>query len=162
MKLFAKLMIAALVIAMALPFTILKDENGNTLMSFKNLGLPDFSMPDMPDAKKLTSGSGQKDYFYKWYDAEGNVQFTTEPPPEGVEYTVKGYDPDTNLIQAVQAPSEKTAQQNQEKPAAPGLDSGALDNPYSPDNVKKLIEDAKNVQKILNQRYQDQESAFNQ
>lgn len=162
MKLFAKLMLAALVIAMALPFTILKDKNGNTLMSFDNLKLPDFSMPDLPDAKKLTSGSGQKDFFYKWYDADGNVQFTTEPPPEGVDYTVKGYDPDTNLIQAVKAPAEAAPEQPSRDSAKPALDPDVLDNPYSPENVKKLIDDAKNVQKILNQRYQDQESALNQ
>ncbi len=162
MKLFAKLMIAALFIAMALPFTILKDKNGNTLMSFDNLKLPNFSMPDMPDTKKLTSGSGQTDYFYKWYDGDGNVQFTTEPPPEGVEYTVKGYDPDTNLIQAVKAPVEAAPEPAPRDSAKPDLDTGALDNPYSPENVKKMIDEAKNVQKILNQRYQDQESALNQ
>ncbi len=158
-------MIAALVIAMALPFTVLKDKNGNTLMSLKDLKLPDFSMPDMPkmpDAGKLSSGSGDKDYFYRWYDAAGNVQFTTEPPPEGVEYTVKGYDPDTNLIQAVTAPVEESQDETAANKARPTLDPDALDNPYSPENVKKLIEDAKNVQKVLNQRYQDQESALNQ
>ncbi len=162
MKLFAKLMIAALFIAMALPFTVLKDKNGNTLMSFDNLKLPDFSMPDMPDAGKLTSGSGQKDYFYKWYDASGNVQFTTEPPPEGVEYTVKGYDPDTNVIQAVKAPAEAAPEQAPRESAKPKQEPGALDNPYNPENIKKLIDDAKNVQNILNQRYQGQESALNQ
>jgi hypothetical protein len=45
MKLFAKTMIAALFIAMLLPFTILKDDSGNTLMSFSEISLPDFSMP---------------------------------------------------------------------------------------------------------------------
>ena len=157
MKLFAKLMIAALFIALALPFTVMKDKHGNPLMSLKDLKMPDFSMPDMPDLPD--AGSGRKDYFYRWYDADGNVQFTTEPPPEGVEYTVKGYDPDTNLIQAVTAPAEESPQEPAAEKARPGLDPGALDNPYSPENVKKLIDDAKNVQKILNQRYQDQESA---
>ncbi len=162
MKLFAKLMIAALFIALALPFTILKDKNGNTLMSFDKLKMPDISMPDMPDAKKLTSGSGDKDFFYKWYDAQGNVQFTTEPPPDGVEYTIKGYDPNANVIQAVKAPPEEKPEEDSGAAKKPGLDLNAEDNPYSPENVKKLIEDAKDVQKILNQRYQDQNSALNQ
>ena len=164
MKLFAKLMIAALLIAMALPFTVLKDDYGKPLMSLKDLKLPEFSVPDLPDMPKagnLTSGSGEKDFFYKWYDSEGNVQFTTEPPPDGVEYTVKGYDPDTNLIQAVQAPKEEVQAAGDNTPDS-GAKSGGLENPYDPESIKKLMEDAKNVQNILNQRYKDQGSATNQ
>jgi hypothetical protein len=35
-------------------------------------------------------------------------------------------------------------------------------NPYSGDHVKKMIEDTKNIEKLLSQRYKDQESALNQ
>ena len=51
MKLFVKLMLALLVLALLLPFTILKDDHGNTLMSFSDFSLSDVKMPDfsMPD-----------------------------------------------------------------------------------------------------------------
>ena len=164
MKLFAKLMIVALIIALLLPFTILKDNSGNTLMSFKNLKLPDFSMPDLPDmpsGKVLpNSGSGGEDIFYKWYDAQGNVQFTTEPPADGIEYTIKGYDPNANVIQAVEIPAEPAP--DSDSATKTKLKPGDIDNPYDPENIKKLMEDAQNIQDILNQRFKDQESALNQ
>ena len=79
-------MLAALVLAALLPFTILKDEQGKTLMSFSKFKLPEFKLPEfnlpdmprLPDAKNLTSpavGAGGGDIFYKWYDAGGNVHF---------------------------------------------------------------------------------------
>jgi len=164
MKLFAKFMIAALFIAMLLPFTILKGPDGKTLMSFSDFDLPDFSLPSLPklpDVSRMNSSDDSlsgKDLFYKWYDAEGNVQFTTEPPAEGIEYTVKGFDPDTNLIQAVELPEEKP--EPDEAPQAKNSDdSGSL---YSKEGIEKLFKDAKDVEKLLNQRMKDQESALNQ
>lgn len=167
MKLFAKLMIAVLFIAMLLPFTILKGPDGRPLMSFTDFSLPEFSMPDLPDMPKLPKSSkldssseslDGKDIFYKWYDAKGNVQFTTEPPADGIEYTVKGYDPDTNLIQAVEIPEEKI--EKPEPPPAAEPEVGGL--PYSKEGVEKLINDVKNIEELLNQRARDQESALNQ
>jgi len=164
MKLFAKFMIAALFIAMLLPFTILKGPDGKTLMSFSDFNLPDFSLPSLPklpDASSMNSSDGSlsgKDLFYKWYDAEGNVQFTTEPPAEGIEYTVKGFDPNTNVIQSVELPEEKP--EPDEAPQAKNSeDSGSL---YSKEGIEKLFKDAKDVEKLLNQRMRDQESALNQ
>ncbi len=173
MKLFAKLMIAVMFIAMLLPFTILKDDDGDTLMSFSDISLPDISMPklsmpDLPDffgSKKIATSSdddlSRKDIFYKWYDSEGNIQFSSEPPPDGIDYTLKGFDPDANVIQAVKIPAkESTAEEpkpGQEKSAGP--EDGV--NPYSADSIKKLFEDTKNIEKLLNQRAKDQESALN-
>lgn len=174
MKLFVKLMIAALFIALMLPFTVLKDKDGDTLMSFSNFSLPDISMPSisMPDLPSFSGNKGLKpssddylsgkDIFYKWYDSEGNIQFSTEPPPDGVEYTLKGFDPDTNMIQAVEIPVEEPVTEQtkpvQEKAAAPADDV----NPYSAESIKKLFEDTKNIEKLLNQRAIDQQSAINQ
>jgi hypothetical protein len=172
MKLFAKLMIAVLFIAMMLPFTILKGPDGKTLMSLGDIELPDFSLPKMPDFPSFSGSStpvpsdendlSGKVLFYRWYDAEGNVQFTTEPPAGGIEYTVKGFDPDTNVIQAVTLPPEETRVTEEggsdQETAAPE----DIGNPYSQESIKKLFEDAKNIEKVLNQRLKDQESALNQ
>lgn len=172
MKLFAKLMITLLVLALLLPFTFLKDDDGDSLMSFSDIRVPDFSLPDfsLPDIPGFSSSGNKlssdedlagKDLFYKWYDVEGNVQFTTEPPPDGIEYTVKGFDPDANVIQAVKIPVNKT-KANDSKPdqKKKGL-SESTDNPYSPEKIKKLFEDTENLEALLNKRAQDQDSTIN-
>ncbi len=166
MKLFAKLLLAALVLALLLPFTILKDDQGKTLMSFSKIGLPDFNLPGMSSfsSNKLTpssSGLGGKDIFYRWYDADGNVQFTTEPPPDGIEYTVKGYDPNANVIQAVKMPAAETAA-NEPAPTGETANASPEMNPYDTESIKKLFEDTKNIEKLLNQRLEDQNSTLNQ
>ena len=168
MKLFPKLMLAVLVLALLLPFTLLKDEQGDTLMSLSDISLPDFSLPNMSSAKKLVPATGVSsgmDTFYKWYDDEGNVQFTTEPPPDGVEYTVKEFDPDTNVIQAVEVPDKEPQPEisdiridNQVAGQSPDEDL----NPYSKERIEKLMEDTKNIEKLLNQRVRDQDSTINQ
>ena len=173
MKLFAKLMIAVLFIAMLLPFTILKNDEGHTLMSFSDIGLPEFSIPSfsMPDLPKISGNThpatsdedlGGKDIFYKWYDIEGNVQFTTEPPTDGIEFTIKGFDPDTNLIQSVKVPTEESGPE-ESRPTQQKIDDPEdIGNPYSQENIKKLFEDTKDIEKMLKQRFQDQDSAINQ
>jgi hypothetical protein len=171
MKLFVKPMLALLFLAMLLPFTILKDNRGNTLMSLSDLGLPSISMPkfSMPvffGSNNINPSSDDdlsgKDIFYKWYDSEGNIQFTTEPPADGIEYTLKGFDPNANVIQSVKIPPKKSAADEsaatQVKPRSP--EDGV--NPYSGDHVKKMIEDTKNIEKLLGQRFKGQESALNQ
>jgi len=165
MKLLAKLFLATLVIAMLLPFTILKNKSGDTLLKFSDFKLPDFSLPDVPDAGAITpsfDGLDGKDIFYKWYDADGNVQFTTEPPPEDIEYTTKGYDPNTNVIQALKTPKQEAVPDPQpsKQKKTDGLDEAAT--PYSKESIKKLFEDAKNIENMLNQRIQNQKSAINQ
>jgi hypothetical protein len=162
---------------MLLPFTILKDKNGDTLMSFSDLSLPDIpmpklSIPDLPDFsgnKEIIPASDDdlsgKDIFYKWYDNEGNIQFTSEPPADGIEYTLKGFDPNANVIQSVKTSSRKskadesTPDQITAPVKARNPDDGV--NPYSGDSIKKLFEDTRNIEKLLKQRFQNQESALN-
>ncbi len=172
MKLFMKLALAALVIAALLPFTLLKDEEGQTLMSFSsfslsNFEMPDFEMPDMPSSKQLVpsvDGHGRQDIVYRWNDSNGNIHFTTEPPAEGIKYTLKGYDPNANVIQAVKLPAiEMPAQpiatdttDSSEQNSAPGPST------YNIDNILKLFDDSRNIQKLLNQRADYQNSDINQ
>ncbi len=164
MKLFGKLLIAVLIIGLLLPFTILKGKDGKPLMSFGDMKLPDFSAPDLPDMPSLTSQSKASatnlDLIYKWTDAEGNLQFSNDPPPQGVEYTLKGYNPDTNVIQAVDIPEEEVVVpqvKSEKKEEAEGL--GGI---YSPEKIKKLFEDADNIEKLLNDRMKKQEALVGQ
>ena len=168
MKLFAKLMLVLLVLAVLAPFTILKNNQGQTLMSFSDIGLPDFklpSVPELPSADSLIpsgSGSGSMDKFYKWYDNQGELQFTTEPPPTGIEYTVKEFDPNTNVIQAVKPTTQEPVEQALQtgKPVDVSSPEG-LENAYSKESIEKLFEDTKNIEKLLNDRMQKQNAAIN-
>ncbi len=163
MKLFGKLLITALVLAVLLPFTIIKGNDGKPLMSLSNIKAPEFSLPKIPDAiKTKDSGSSVstsgKDIIYKWRDQKGELHFSSSPPPEGIEYSVKGYDPNTNLIQSVKIRTEETEQPGQpeiETQTKKPLDIG---NPYSPQKVEKLIEDAQNIEKLLNDRLKKQQA----
>jgi len=163
MKLFVKLMLALLVLAFLLPFTLLKNDQGNTLMSFSDLSMPDFKLPQLSNGKELMPaqvGSGTMDTFYKWYDPKGNIQFTSEPPPDGVAYTVKQFDPDTNVIQAVHLPVEAAAEP---APAPGGENSSQVSlNPYDSKGIEKLFEDTRNIENLLNQRTQNHNDIINQ
>ncbi len=166
MKLFAKLMIAVLFIALLLPFTILKDDKGDTLISFSDLKWPEFLLPGLGDSGEFGNpieGLDGRVVFYQWYDAEANVQFTTEPPPDGVEYTVKEYDPNTNVIQAVKLPGSERENGDDKGSSAPAASaqSQEIGNPYDPEAIRKLFEDSKNIEKMLKQRLQRQEALLN-
>ena len=178
MKLFVKLMLAGLVLAFLLPFTLLKDDQGKTLMSFSDFSLgdfnlsgfslADFNLPDILGDDRLLStdgGGSREDIFYRWNDAKGNVHFTTEPPPDGIEFSVKGYNPDANVIQAVKLPDEPVAEPptTVAEPASADKSSAQdIDNPYNKNNVQKLFDDSNNIEQLLNQRLNNQNSVINQ
>ena len=172
MNLFIKLLIAILVISLLLPFTFLKDKHGNPLLSvrdlnFSSLTLPELSMPDflssgMPKIPGGIRGSDGKDMIYQWTDADGNVRFSNSQPPEGVVYTLKGYDPNLNVIQAVEAQaadSEEVSGSESKKKITSAKDIGS---PYSVERIEKLFEDANNIEKLLNQRFNNQAAEIGQ
>lgn len=172
MNLFIKLLIAILVISLLLPFTFLKDKHGNPLLSvrdlnFLSLTMPELSMPDflssgMPKLPGGVKGSDGKDMIYQWTDADGNVQFSNSQPPEGVVYTLKGYDPNLNVIQAVEtqaAGSEEVSGSQSKKKITSAKDIGS---PYSVERIEKLFEDANNIEKLLNQRFNNQAAEIGQ
>lgn len=164
LKLFGKLLIAALVIGFLLPFTILKGKDGKPLMSFSDLEMPEMGLPDLPSLPEsatsgLKSESGSENtVIYQWKDSTGSIQFSDSPPPEGVEYTVKGYNPNANVIQSVKLPEAKTEEvdvtekKDEKQPSVPE----DLTSVYAPGKVNKLIDDSKNIEKLLNDRLKQQ------
>jgi len=162
MKFFVKLLITALVLAVLLPFTVLKGKDGRPLMSFDQLKVPDLAMPEVPDSLNLPEngqGGNREDIIYQWRDAKGKLHFTSAPPAEGIEYTAKGYDPNANLIQSIEVKHEETETTAVEPAINKPSDIG---NPYSPKNIQKLIDDAKNVQSLMNERMKQQEALLGQ
>lgn len=125
--------------------------------------LPDFmkgisqEAPNKP--MNISNAVTDKDVtVYKWVDDQGRTHFSSTPPT-GQETETMQLRADANVVQAVKTPDKE------EEEAAAGSvlslgkaasDGEGLPNPYSPEGVKQLIEDAKNVQELLNKRYQQQ------
>jgi hypothetical protein len=170
MKLFVKLMLALLVLAALLPFTLLKNDRGTTLMSLSDISLPDFEIPDFSRVTpsetlvpSLPEPSGM-DVFYQWYDGEGNLHFTSEPPPEGVDYSIREFDPNANVIPSVELPAEDNATAASAVPPAKTGEPDAeqeAPNPYDKESIQKLFEDAKNIEQLFQQKMNNRESALN-
>jgi len=117
MKLILMLSGAAVVIAAVLFLTILKGEDGKTLLSFSNFKVPeidlaDFSLMNLQESWWTTSSELPRAdiTIYEWTDIEGDLQFSNSPPPEGIEYTVKKYNPNENVIPAVSTDSSDAGQ----------------------------------------------------
>jgi hypothetical protein len=176
MKLFVKLSLFVLVAGLLLPFTFLKGQDGKTLMSFSDIKFPELSfahlfgdnLPGIDDLKGLTnisestSGSNQ---IYKWTDSDGSLQFSSSPPVEGIEYTVKGYDPNQNVIQAVNIKPEVEAVEAVVVGSAGEQKTSGVSkvgNPYSVEKVEKLYKDAEGLESLLNDRLKKQEAIIGQ
>jgi len=167
MKLFGKLLIAALVLATLLPFTFLKGKDGRPLMSLDNLKFPSFAIPDisLPQISSETTEQGAVSpsnggsVIYEWRNQQGELNFTTMPPPKGVDFTQKSYDPNMNLIQSVKVKPEQVETVSSQSRAKQVHNIG---NPYAAGKVEKLMDDAQNIENLLNDRFKKQEAMLGQ
>ena len=127
-----------------------------------------FLAPDNPDdgspallqglsqIRSMTEGLGNAENktttVYKWQDADGEWHFSNTPPPQGVASQVQTYRADTNVIQAPRqqqkpiaaTPPQSSAPPTEPDPGIPGLPS--------PAKAKKLLDDARAVQDLHNNR----------
>lgn len=130
-------------------------------MKLPSLSFDSASLGVATDSLKGLSPVGGKDTIYKWVDEHGVTQYTSEPPPETVAMTQLELDENTNVIQGLKMPEAEAptnSQNAQNPPAQLALPDGNL---YSPEKIKKVIDDAKNVQKLLNDRVKQQDDALN-
>ncbi|HEC20096.1 MAG TPA: DUF4124 domain-containing protein [Gammaproteobacteria bacterium] len=89
---------------------------------------------------------------YKWKDTSGEWHFSNQPPPEGTASSVKIYRSDTNVTQAPASTSPPSIPATQ-TPPIPQTPAPLL--PITdPQRVKQLVEDAKNVQGLMDKRQQ--------
>ncbi len=96
--------------------------------------------------------SDEKVQVYKWRDENGVMQFSNTPPLNSSQAEQVELDPNKNLVQAVKVP-EKEEPKQVVKTEAP--------NPYSVKGMKKVMDDAKGVEDMLQQRHEDQQKAYN-
>jgi hypothetical protein len=93
---------------------------------------------------------------YKWQDEFGQWHYG-EKSPEDVQ-TVESMvvNREQNVIVGIRKPVEPLAEQSQVTQAKPSGDS-PIESPYSPEKIQKLFEDAKGLQKVLDDRAAAQE-----
>lgn len=92
--------------------------------------------------------SDEKVQVYKWRDENGVMQFSNTPPPTGGVAEQVVLDPNSNLMQAV-----KVTEQEEPKPEA----EVETPNPYSVKGMKKVMDDARGVEELLQQRHEGQQ-----
>jgi hypothetical protein len=91
---------------------------------------------------------------YKWRDQDGVMQFSSKPPPDTHNAEQIVLHPDSNVVQAVK-PSEKESVQ----PVAKAENLAAT--PYSIKGMKKVVDDAKGIEEMLQQRDEQQRKILN-
>ncbi|MBN1378817.1 MAG: hypothetical protein JXA04_06240 [Gammaproteobacteria bacterium] len=121
-------------------------------ISFKNQ--PDIGLPEMPSLPKIKAA---RQLVYKWKDADDIWQFSSEPPADDLPYEQLEINPDANTIESVSIASEEQAPVKPDIKIPSEANGNGMDLPYLPRGVKKLMEDARSVQKALNERAENQE-----
>lgn len=114
-----------------------------------NFNIPNFSL----DKASISNfASGGKQTVYKWVDEDGVTQYSAEAPSADQQVKTLELDPNTNIVQGVQMPEDE----KEEKTSKPeiSMPTGAI---YSPESIKKLVDDAKNIEKLLQDRVDTQE-----
>lgn len=112
---------------------------------------------------------------YKWVDENGRTHFSEAPPVGEVAETME-LKTNTNVMQAVKIPDQEEEEDNfggtiislgksSGSKSDPDKDNessdGELENPYSPEGIENLIDNAKNVSKMMNQRQKQQQQILN-
>jgi len=86
---------------------------------------------------------------YQWVDDKGTTHYGSAPPTGQGHYTKKEIHTDTNLLNAFQAPEPE------EKPTQKSR-SSQVGSVYSPEAVEKLMDDAKGIEDLLEERTKEQ------
>lgn len=116
--------------------------------------MPNISL-NPSDIKNITSGGKQT--VYKWIDENGLTQYSAEPPPDQLQSKTLTLDPNTNIVQAIKMPNEEKEEES--KPAQVALPQGPI---YSPESIKKLIDDAQGIETLLQDRFDKQNDMLNE
>lgn len=202
-KLFVKLMLFLVVLALAGPF-VLRGPDGRPFLTLDDLKLPSFKLPQLaapaPPAKPasdpqqwiqwasrpagqhlnpdrltreqlaLLDIKEQDNIFYRWQDAKGVWQFSSVPNRNTTNLVVRT-DPNANVLQSMtqddidrafgRAPASTTENSiTQSNPLANGKgleNSLPIPTTVPVTEIPKLLDQAKDVQKIMEQRVKQME-----
>ncbi len=114
-----------------------------------SMGGSEFSKLKAKAPKNLSNiVTDEKVQVYKWRDENGVMQFSNTPPPTGGAAEQVVLDPNSNLMQAVKVPAEEEVKQEVEAESP---------SPYSVKGMKKVVDDARGVEELLQQRHEGQQ-----
>lgn len=147
-KIFSMLVILGVVSVMPMIY-MGKFDPLSFLESGFSMGGSEFTKLKAKAPKSLSNAvTDEKVQVYKWRDEHGVMQFSNTPPPTGGAAEQVVLDPNSNLMQAVKVPEEKEVKQEVEAESP---------NPYSVKGMKKVVDDAKGVEQLLQQSHESQQ-----
>ena len=112
-------------------------------------GVTEFKSLKAKVPKSLSNGVTDKNVqVYKWRDKNGVMQFSNTPPPTVTNAEPVLIDPNKNLVKAIKIPEK-------EEPKA--VAKTEIPNPYSVNGMKKVMNDAKGVEALLQKRHEEQQ-----
>jgi len=95
----------------------------------------------------------EKVQVYKWRDKNGVMQFGSTPPPGVSNARQVALNPNSNVVKAVKVPVKEESAAAPAELAQPG--------PYSVKGMKKVMDDARGVEQMLQQSHEQRSKALN-
>ncbi len=115
---------------------------------------PEFEKLKAKAPRNLTSVvTDEKVQVYKWRDKNGVMQFGSTPPPGVSNAQQVELNPNSNVVEAVKVPVKEESAEAPAELAQPG--------PYSVKGMKKVMEDARGVEQMLQQSHEQRSKAMN-
>ena len=130
--------------------------------------LPDINLPDIKKSlsqkidaiKDKTDDNTEVQHLYKWRDDKGVIHFSSEQPVGIDNVETISYHKETNTVPAIGLIKENTdSPVNNTSPN--NLSTEIPENIYSPEGIKQLINQAQDVQKLVNDQLSQQEGQLN-
>jgi len=116
-------------------------------------GVSEFKNLKTKAPKSLSSiGADKKVQVYKWRDENGVLQFSNTPPPTGGDAEKIELNPNKNIVQAVKIPEKEEPKEAAKTESL---------SPYSVKGMKKVMNDAKGVESLLQKRHEEQQKMMN-
>lgn len=165
MRRLIRMLLLLLIFAALFPF-VYPWKNGKPMLSWSDIKMPTMPPLNLPELPALSLPGGdeatrephQPVKLYRWQGPDGSMQFSNQLPPEGVSYEVVEVNPDANMIQ----PMEESGGETNVRPETTDQPATSLSIPspltISPGETLQLIEDARNVRQLSEERLQQQEA----
>jgi Sec-independent protein translocase protein TatA len=153
-------MLIVLVLMVALPMIFLGNHKLPDLSGFH------FARPGASSGVKLSSGiadvaTDKPVHIYRWRDAHGILQLSNTKP-EGVNAQQIELKPNLSIMDPVKPLPDDTFATVTSQKTASAATSSDMHNPYTPDGMKQLVQQAGELKKALSQQQADQAKEINQ
>ena len=96
---------------------------------------------------------------YKWVDIDGVLQYSNVLPSPDIAVEVVVIDPQANLVPAIVAPARGMDNKVAVESSTDGNKPTSL-LPYTPEQLKESLDDARNAQQMMNQKLEHQQQVL--